>query len=161
MNPNDRVEIRGRCTCGSVRYVILIKPMFVHCCHCSWCQRESGAAFAINALVESNQVKHLSGEIEKIATPTNSGMGQDIFRCDSCKVAVWSNYSAAGDTVKFVRTGTLDNPNECPPDIHIFTSTKQNWLSIDGETPVVPEYYQRSKYWSEGSIKRYKSAIGK
>ena len=110
---------QGGCTCGEVRYELLREPMIVHCCHCSWCQRESGSAFAVNGLIEATEVKLLKGKTEIIETPSNSGGGQRITRCSICRIALWSNYSAAKDAVHFVRIGTLDNPQAFPPDIHI------------------------------------------
>jgi hypothetical protein len=57
MPERERGEVlEGRCTCGHVRYRVSARPMFVHCCHCRWCQRETGSAFALNALVESDRV---------------------------------------------------------------------------------------------------------
>lgn len=156
---NDNVRLTGKCTCGDIQFELKREPMFVHCCHCSWCQRETGSAFAINALVESENVKILTGHPDKVDVPSNSGLGQRIIRCSFCKTALWSNYSAAKETVCFVRVGTLNSPNACPPDIHIFTSTKQNWIELGNSVPAVDEYYQRSKYWPEESIHRYKIAI--
>ena len=152
---------QGGCTCGEVRYELLREPMIVHCCHCSWCQRESGSAFAVNGLIEATEVKLLKGKTEIIETPSNSGGGQRITRCSICRIAFWSNYSAAKDAVHFVRIGTLDNPQAFPPDIHIFTSTKQPWVNLERERSVVDEYYKRSDYWSEQNIVRYKTALGK
>src|SRR5690349_10027378 len=100
------------------------KPLFVHCCHCTWCQRESGASFALNAMIEADRVVLSAGKPDIVNTPSNSGKGQKIHRCPKCWIAVWSNYAGAGDKVNFVRVGTLDEPNAFPPDIHIFTSTK-------------------------------------
>jgi len=156
---NDSDQLLGKCTCGDIEYELKREPMFVHCCHCTWCQRETGSAFAINALIESDNVKVLKGNPDMVDVPSNSGLGQRIIRCPSCKTALWSNYGAAKDAVCFVRVGTLNNPNACPPDIHIFTSTKLNWVELGSSIPFVDEYYQRSKYWPEQSINRYKIAI--
>jgi hypothetical protein len=146
--------MEGGCTCRSVRYRMLTKPMFVHCCHCTWCQRETGAAFALNAMIETDRVELLQGEVEVINTPSNSGKGQKISRCPKCRIALWSNYSGAGDAVRFVRVGTLDEPGRFPPDIHIFTSTKQPWVMLPPGTPAVPEYYKASERWPKESLER-------
>ena len=161
MREQSSHSLEGGCTCGAVRYRLLMKPMFVNCCHCTYCQRESGSAFALNALIETSQVKLLSGEIERIEIPTLSGKGQDIFRCNRCMVALWSHYGGAGDAISFVRVGTLDRPDLCPPDIHIYTSTKQGWVVLPATTPAVEEYYRRSQYWSEESQARFKAAVKK
>jgi len=155
----DGFPLDGGCTCRHIRYRMATAPMFVHCCHCSWCQRESGSAFALNALVESDRVELLQGEVDVVDTPSNSGRGQRIARCPRCRVAVWSHYAGAGDAVRFVRVGTLDRPDACPPDIHIFTSTKQAWLELPEGVPRVPEYYRRSEFWPAASIERYRRAI--
>ena len=130
----------GACTCGAIRYRMTSAPLFVHCCHCTWCQRESGAAFALNAMIESDRLELLQGEPELVDTPSNSGKGQLIARCPGCHVALWSHYAGGGKAVAFVRVGTLKEPDRLPPDIHIFTSTKQPWIVLPPEIPWVGEY---------------------
>jgi hypothetical protein len=131
-------------------------PLFVHCCHCRWCQRETGTAFALNAMIEAEFVTLLSGAPEVIDTPSNSGKGQKISRCPTCRIALWSNYAGAGSAVHFVRVGTLDDPDRLPPDIHIFTSSRQPWVVIPEGMPSVPEYYDLNAYWPESSLERRK-----
>lgn len=155
----DADHYGGHCTCGAVRYRMTSRPLFVHCCHCRWCQRESGAAFALNAMIEADRVLLMSGEPELVMTPSASGKGQKIARCPACRVALWSNYAGAGDKVRFVRVGTLDEPDRMPPDIHIFTASKQPWVILDPETPAVAEYYQRSKFWPADSLKRREALL--
>lgn len=146
--------LAGGCTCRAIRYRMVSAPLFVHCCHCRWCQRETGASFALNAMIEADRVIVLEGEPEVVATPSNSGKGQKIIRCPSCRIALWSNYAGAGDAVRFVRVGTLDDPDSLPPDIHIFTASKQPWVILSDKTPAVPEYYDRDRYWPEESLER-------
>src|ERR1044071_910759 len=148
--------LAGGCDCRVVRYQIECAPLFVHCCHCRWCQRETGASFALNAMIEADRIELLSGMPEKVMTPSNSGKGQKISRCPTCKVALWSNYAGAGDAVHFVRVGTLDEPDRLPPDIHIFTVSKQPWVVLPAGTPAVPEYYERAAYWPAASLARRK-----
>ncbi len=131
-----------------------VQPMFVHCCHCRWCQRESGASFALNAMVESDRVLELGGEPMMVETPSESGKGQEIARCPKCHVTVWSHYAGAGRFLKFIRVGTLDDPDQFPPDIHIFTASKQPWISLPPDVPAVPEYYDRKQYWPKESLQR-------
>jgi hypothetical protein len=144
----------GGCDCRAVRYRMKSEPMFVHCCHCRWCQRESGASFALNALIETDRVEVLSGAPMTVDTPSNSGKGQKIARCPICHVAVWSHYAGAGGKVAFVRVGTLDNPDLLPPDIHIFTASKQPWVVIPPDHRSVPEYYRMSETWPKASLER-------
>jgi hypothetical protein len=149
----------GGCTCGAVRYRMTTNPLFVHCCHCRWCQRETGASYALNALIEAARVNLLKGQPEVVNTPSNSGKGQKIARCPICRIALWSNYAGAGDAVHFVRVGTLDEPDRLPPDIHIFTSSKQPWVVLSPNTPAVAEYYDRSQYWPEDSLERRRALL--
>jgi hypothetical protein len=144
----------GGCTCRFVRYRMATKPLFVHCCHCRWCQRETGASFALNALIEADRLQLLQGEVEVINTPSNSGKGQKISRCSSCRIALWSNYAGAGDAVRFVRVGTLDEPDRFPPDIHIFTASKQSWIVLPPNILAVAEYYKASELWPKESLER-------
>jgi len=144
----------GGCTCRFVRYRVTSRPLFVHCCHCRWCQRETGASFALNAMVEADRVILLEGEVDSVDTPSNSGKGQKISRCPRCRIAVWSSYAGAGDAIRFVRVGTLDDPDRLPPDIHIFTSSKQPWVILPPDTPAVAEYYRASDLWPRESLER-------
>jgi hypothetical protein len=156
---DSRKTHEGGCTCGQVRYRMTSGPMFVNCCHCRWCQRESGAAFALNAMIEADRVELLRGEPQVVNTPSNSGKGQKIWRCPTCRVAVWSNYAGAGDAVRFVRVGTLDEPDRFPPGIHIFTASKQPWIVLPPGTPAVQEYYQAADHWPAESLERRKALL--
>ena len=158
MGQTSERELQGRCTCGSVRYRLQGQPLFVHCCHCRWCQRETGSAFALNALIESDRVEILSGSPASVDTPSASGKGQKIIRCPDCHVALWSHYAGAGESVSFVRVGTLDTPHEVTPDIHIYTDSKVPWVALPAEVPAVPEYYALGDHWPPESIQRLKAA---
>jgi hypothetical protein len=154
MSPTDPESLVGGCDCRNLRYRLESRPLFVHCCHCRWCQRETGASFALNAVIESDRVTLLAGEPEIVDTPSASGKGQRIARCPKCRIAVWSNYAGAGTHVRFVRVGTLDDPDRLPPDIHIFTASKQPWVILPPGIPAVAEYYDRRKYWPAESLAR-------
>jgi hypothetical protein len=142
----------GACTCRFVRYRMTTRPLFVHCCHCRWCQRETGASFALNALIEADRVELLQGEVEIINTPSNSGKGQKISRCPRCRIAVWSNYAGGGDAIRFIRVGTLDEPDRLPPDIHIYAASKQPWVILPANVPAVAEFYRPSEKWPKESL---------
>jgi hypothetical protein len=152
--------MNGHCTCGDVHYKLTGDPMFVHCCHCRWCQRETGSAFVLNALIEANRVQLLQGSPEIVVTPSNSGNGQKIARCRMCRIALWSNYGGGGDLLRFVRVGTLDEPERYPPNIHIYTTSKLPWVILPPHVPAVPEYYDSSTLWPEASLRRRRSLFG-
>lgn len=151
----------GGCTCGEVRYRITGAPLFVHCCHCTKCQTETGSAFALNALIEADRVETIAGAPEPMATPTESGKPQQVWRCPSCKVALWSNYGGAGDLVRFVRVGTLDDAGAIEPDIHIYTRSKLPWLRLPETCVAVEAYYDRKKYWPQASLSRLETLLSR
>lgn len=153
--------LAGGCSCRAVRYRMETRPLFVHCCHCRWCQRETGASFALNAMIEADRVTLMAGAPELVDTPSESGRGQKIARCPRCRVAVWSHYAGAGPSVCFVRVGTLDQPDHLPPDIHIFTASKQPWVVLPPGVPSVPEYYDRNQHWPQESLARRQALLAK
>jgi hypothetical protein len=155
---DNYASCEGGCSCGYLRYSMHSEPLIVHGCHCTWCQRQTGTAFATNALIEAERVEIISGEVKNITVDTPSGSGQRIARCPKCMVAVWSEYlvMTAGitDLVYFIRVGTLDTPARFPPDVHIHTSTKQPWLELPPSVQAVAEYYDTDTTWSAGSLVR-------
>ena len=148
----------GTCSCRGVRYRMTAAPIFVHCCHCTWCQRETGSAFVLNAMVETESVDVLAGSPLVIDTRTASGRGQKISRCPTCYVALWSNYPGGGPAIRFVRVGTLEERVRFPPDVHIFTSTKQPWVILPAGARVFAEFYDPKQEWPAASLARYKAA---
>lgn len=151
--------LEGGCDCRAIRYRMASAPLFVHCCHCRWCQRESGASFALNAMIEADRITNLAQQPEPVHTPSASGAGQAIARCPHCKLAVWSHYAGSGPIVRFIRVGTLDDPDALPPDIHIFTASKQPWVVLPAGVPAVPEYYDREAYWPAASLDRRRALL--
>jgi len=152
--------MQGGCICGAVRYRLKTDPMFVHCCHCTWCQRETGSAFAVNALMETSNIEILIGAPEPVATPSASGKGQTIVRCLSCRTAVWSHYHGSGPKIGFVRVGTLDHPHDVKPDVHIFTASRRPWVNLTNEKNVFEEYYDAEALWPEDSKTRRAAISG-
>jgi hypothetical protein len=151
--------LEGGCACGAVRYRLASPPMFVHCCHCRDCQRQTGSAFVLNALIEANRVALLSGDLEEIAVPTDSGRGQKIYRCASCEIAVWSVYGGI-DKLRFVRIGTLDNPAALPPDVHIYVRSKLPWVKLPEGVPTFEAYYDSKTVWPAASLERRRAIFG-
>lgn len=156
MTATDEAPLEGGCACRAVRYRLDGPPLFVHCCHCTWCQRETGSAFALNAIVERERVVLLQGAVDVVDTPSESGRGQRIARCPACRVALWSQYSSPA--FAFVRVGTLDAPARLPPDIHIFTRSKLPWVVIPPGHRAVAEYYDVEATWPAASLARRDAA---
>jgi hypothetical protein len=148
--------LEGGCACGGVRYRLNRTPMITHCCHCTWCQRETGSAFVINAVIESSEVELLAGPPDVVLTPSNSGRGQMIARCPDCKVAVWSHYPTAREAAVFIRVGTLDEPAAITPDVHIFRSSAVPWVTLTDGKPAFEEFYpDRLAIWGEAAMARW------
>ena len=144
----------GGCACGAVRYRLTSEPLFVHCCHCLNCQRQTGSAFVINLLIESDRVDLLGREPEPVDAPRDDGSAQRIYRCPTCQVAVFSEYGR-GD-VWFVRGGTLDEPRSVTPDVHIYTRSKVSWLTLPESAPAFDVYYDMRALWPAASLERLK-----
>jgi hypothetical protein len=145
----------GGCDCRAIRYRMESAPLFVHACHCRWCQRESGSAFALNAMIEADRLTLLAGTPDPVQTPSESGRGQVIVRCPICRVAVWSHYAGSGPLVSFVKVGTLDKPEALPPDVHIFTASRQPWVVLPDGAAIFSEYYDREMLWPAASLARF------
>ena len=156
----DHADLEGGCACRAVRYRLRRKPIFVHCCHCTWCQRETGSAFAVNALIEASEVEVLQGVPARSVLPSASAKGQTVWRCADCGVPLWSNYPQAGPKIHFVRVGTLDEPPRAPPDIHIYTSTKLPWVIIPDGVPAVQEFYKPAEQWPSDGLARFRATRG-
>jgi hypothetical protein len=155
----EATALTGGCDCGGVRYELTRTPLYVHCCHCTWCQRETGSAFALNALIETTAVKLTQGEPQMIKTPSESGSGQLIARCPDCQLALWSHYGGRNTAFSFVKVGTLDQPSLLPPDIHIFTRSKQAWLSLPDDALQFEAYYHRDEHWPADSLQRFYAEV--
>lgn len=150
-------SLTGGCACGAVRYELTSAPMFVHCCHCRDCQRQTGSAFAINALIESDRVRLVSGAPKPVRVPTDTGRPHDVYRCPDCQTALWSDYGARG-WVWFVRGGTLDEPAMITPDVHIYTRSKLPWVALPEGVPAFEAYYDPKALWPAEAAQRWKTA---
>lgn len=146
------VEREGGCACGAVRYRLASEPLFVHCCHCLNCQRQTGSAFVINLLIEADRVRVLQGEPRPVDVPRDDGSSQRIHRCPDCQVAVYSSYGWPG--ILFVRAGTLHDPASVAPDVHIFTRSKLPWFALPDTVPAFDVYYDRKALWPAASLER-------
>lgn len=154
---NDGLE--GRCACGAVRHRLTSAPMFVHCCHCRDCQRQTGSAFVINALIETDRIALLSGDVKPVAVPTDSGRPHEIHRCWACKTALWSDYGGR-TALRFVRVGTLDDPTALTPDVHIYTRSKLPWVELPAAVPAFEAYYDMQALWPAASLERRRAILG-
>jgi hypothetical protein len=150
------VQREGGCACGALRYRLASEPLFVHCCHCLNCQRQTGSAFVINLLIEAARVEVLGGT-QTVDVARDDGSAQRIIRCPECQVAAFSEYSRP--EVRFVRAGTLDDPTDVTPDVHIFTRSKVKWVTIPPDMPAFEVYYDTEKLWPAASLRRLAAVL--
>jgi hypothetical protein len=150
--------LTGRCGCGAVTYQMKTAPMFVHCCHCSECQRQTGAAYVLNAIIEADRVE-VQGPITEHELSTPSEKGQIITRCSACGVAVFSSYMIRLGKLKYVRVGTLDDPDQCAPNVQIFTNSKQAWVPLSESIPIFDSFYKFDDVWPQTALERLKKAM--
>lgn len=143
----------GGCACGTVRYRLASPPMFVHCCHCRDCQRQTGSAFALNALIETERMITTTGVPLASEMPTDSGKPHRIYRCPACGTALWSEYGGRSN-LRFVRVGTLDDPAALSPDVHIYIRSKLPWISLPERVPAFEAYYDSRSLWPKASLER-------
>jgi hypothetical protein len=147
----------GGCACGAVRYRLTSEPMFIHCCHCLNCQRQTGSAFVINLLIETDRLEILTGTPQPVDVPRDDGAAQRIFRCQHCQVAVFSEYGRR--ELRYVRGGTLDDPIDITPDVHIYTRSKVEWVALPPAAPAFEEYYATDKLWPAESTRRLEAVL--
>jgi hypothetical protein len=153
-------SLEGRCACGAVRYRLTSVPMFVHCCHCLDCQRQTGSAFVLNAIIETDRIVIVTGDPRPVAVPvpTDSGRPHDIYRCPACQTAMWSDYGRRPN-YRFVRIGTLDDPTALAPDVHIFTRSKQPWVRLPEGARAFEVFYELEREWPAESLARRRAAL--
>lgn len=152
MSSNSIYE--GGCSCGKLRYRMNADPLIVHACHCRQCQRITGSAFVMNSVIEKDAVEILTGTTANCHFPDSC---QTAFFCPDCATYVYSQYSSIGGYLSscwFVRVGTLDDPDRFPPNVHIFTSSKQPWVLIPPGTLKFEEFYNIKDVWQESSLTR-------
>jgi hypothetical protein len=118
----------GGCTCGRVRYRIEGEPIFAHCCHCRQCQKLSGSAFVMNALIERDRVQVTAGA-DALGDETGQG------RCRDCHTLLWGTHRVFGDGILFLRAGTLDEGDRIAPGAHFFVRSKHGWVIVPEGTP--------------------------
>jgi hypothetical protein len=154
-------DLSGSCFCGRVRYRLTRAPMFVHCCHCRDCQKQTGGAFAINALIERSCLELAAGSPEpvRVTMQTESGRPHDIYRCAACETALWSDYGRRGVMI-FLRVATLDRARDLAPDVHIFTRSKLPWVGLPPDARRFDAYYDMQQEWPAESLARRRAILG-
>ncbi|HEY2034673.1 MAG TPA: GFA family protein [Rhizomicrobium sp.] len=152
--------LRASCFCGAVAFKLTAAPMFVHCCHCTDCQVQTGGAFAINAIIEAEHVRVTKGAPVAVTLPADSGRPHDVYKCAECQTALWSDYGRR-KVMLFVRVSTLKRPHNIVPDVHIFTRSKVPWVGLPDDVRQFEEYYSTTKEWPADALARRQAVLAK
>jgi hypothetical protein len=129
--------IEGGCRCSAVRYTIALDALpSVYACHCHICQRVSGSAFSVQALV-GEELLAATGPVIVREIVTQDRISIQRF-CGECLARVY-NTNSRRPGIAVVRAGTLDRSEELRCVAHIFTAYRQGWVDIPDAVPSWPE----------------------
>ena len=129
------MSLTGGCLCGQARYTITAEPVFVGVCHCTNCQKQSGAAYSVNVGVRQDALE-LQGTLKTYVDHGDSG--RQVLRrfCPDCGSPVITDAEAIPG-MHIIKAGTLDDSSGLRPQRQIFCASKHPWVPIlDG----VPAY---------------------
>jgi hypothetical protein len=139
--PDGSPYLTGGCGCGAVRFEIDAPLIAAAYCHCTRCQRRSGAGAAASALVESGSLKLTSGE--QHLGGWNAGDGLEKVFCTACGCALLARERDSGAAV-IVRLGAIDGDPGIRPGAHQFVAYAAPWEAIpDDGLPRFPERIPR------------------
>ena len=148
---------REACACAAVRYRLTTTPMFVHCCHCLDCQRQTGSAFVIYALIETARLQIEGAEPERFEMPTDSGRAHGIYSCQSCGIAVWSEYGGLGTWVR--ARGNARRPAAPGARRAHLRAVEVPWVTLPEGVPAFEGYYDALKLWPPESLARRSTVL--
>lgn len=115
--------------CGAVQYRVSGEPLTFYACHCTDCQRRSGAAFGLSLLYPRTAVELLQGATALHTAAVENGRIKRAVACPSCGIQVWG-ISGRNPDVLVVRPGTLDDRTGLAPVAHMWTRSRQPWVQI-------------------------------
>ena len=146
----------GSCACGQVNYSITDEPFFTQACHCRDCKKSTGSSFVVHSMIHEDDLI-INGEIDSTELPTGSGAGQRVYFCTKCGVYLYCKYKV-GEAEKrlALRSKTLNNPNQFPPEAHIFVKDKDPWINLKDIKNCFDDMYNREEVWPEKSLTRLK-----
>lgn len=133
------MEWTGGCLCGAVAYRATGQPLDVVSCHCIYCRKMSGAAFATCVVFSPEQFQWISGEI---ATYTATSDYQRGF-CKNCGSSVASWRLSEQDRWIAPWAGSLDQAELLNPCQHIFAKDELPWLHMDDGLPRYEKFAEK------------------
>ncbi|MEM7412121.1 MAG: GFA family protein [Myxococcota bacterium] len=124
----------GGCQCGAVRYRIEGPPKAVTACHCRECQRQSGSAFGMSLIVARDGFHLDQGDVQVYSRVGESGLEVAGAFCGICGTRLYHDLER-NPTTRNVKAGTLDDPSECAPILHVWTDSRQRWFTLPEAVP--------------------------
>ena len=122
--------LTGGCLCGAVRYTVSIPVTELRACHCTHCQKTSGAAGTVNAIVPSEAFRITQGKPRRYDAKADSGRTLYRFFCGDCGSPIYSQRATAPERV-VVRAGSFDEPGDMKITANIWTKSARPWAYID------------------------------
>ena len=155
---SNKVELKGECLCGAVKYKLSEKPLFTQACHCKDCKVLTGSSYVINSSVVENTLS-TEGEISS-TTKLQAGSGKSVqmFFCNKCGSYIYSDYESAIGRLN-VRTKTLEKSEEFPPQAHIYTKDKDEWVNLLNFNNCFEKMYDPKDTWPKESLSRIKEYL--
>ena len=144
------MNLKGKCACGEVNYVITDKPLFTQACHCKNCKISTRSSFVIHTMIFEDDF-YIEGKISSTELDTGSGKGYRAYFCIKCGVYLYCKYNIASGRLA-VRTATLEKP--ITPQAHIFVKDKDPWIEISNKDICHESMYYRDKTWPVESLSR-------
>ena len=119
----------GGCQCGAIRYDILGAPELLLACHCTDCQRQSGSAFGMTLVVSEEDFQLTKGDVKTYSLKSAAGRPKLGAFCPNCGTRIYHKPEWRKGMVS-VKPGTLDDTSGLKPTLHLWTSSKQPWITI-------------------------------
>ncbi len=119
----------GGCVCGAVRYELVADPVTLYACHCTDCQTETGASFALSMIVNRESLALLRGSPEPRGCRLEDGREKRSECCPRCNTSLWG-VPARYPELRNLHPGTLDDTAWLEPVGHIWTRSAQPWLRL-------------------------------
>ena len=152
--------LEGRCICGGVKYELTEIPLFTQACHCNDCKILTGSSYVINSSVLENTLLIEGNVTSSVELKGGSGKPNKVYFCEKCGTYLYTDYASAVGRLN-VRTKTLDEAKEFPPQVHIFVKDKDPWLSLKDNVICFEKMYDPKKTWPNESLNRYKEYLQK
>ena len=120
----------GSCLCGAIRYTVSEPITELRACHCTNCQKASGASGSVNAAVKSAAFRLTQGTPKRYTAVADSGRTLHRYFCGDCGSPIYSQRAAAPEMM-MVRAGTLDDSSGLKISTNIWTKSARGWGHID------------------------------